>query len=96
MPMSRGLSDRARRLALGRYYFKVVVGAWMEHTGYDKWLMHDVLGYVLRPYIADSGVMWRESITDMSLKELADYIDDCRRFLAEFADIYVEDPKERP
>ena len=87
--------SRSNGAALKRYYWKVVIGAWSDYTGYDPREMHDELATYLLPDVADDGREIRTSLTALSPRELSHYVDDCKRLAATFAGIYIPDPEER-
>ena len=93
--MSGTTTFRSRRsIGWNRYYWHKVIPAWVDYTGYDKRLMHDVLAWLFLPAVLDDGTFWRDSTAGLSPEDFANYVDDCRRFLAEFAGIYIPDPNE--
>lgn len=91
MLTSRGLSRRSA--ALNRYYWKVVIPAWSDYTGYDKREMHDTLALHFLPDVDRDGRMTRERTSTLPHDRFAHYVDDCRRLLAQEG-IYIPDPNE--
>jgi hypothetical protein len=79
---------------MNRYYWKVVLGYWKQRTGYDKREIHETLANYFLPDVDDRGDMTRESTAGLDPQAFADYVDDCRRLMAERYDIYIPDPNE--
>ena len=82
-----------RSAALNRYYWKVVIPAWSDYTGYDKREMHDTLALHFLPDVDRDGCMTRERTSTLPHDRFAHYVDDCRRLLAQEG-IYIPDPNE--
>lgn len=89
-----GSTTTRRSSGWNRYYWHCVIPAWCDYTGYDKREMHEVLADHLLPVVDNDGRMTRESTAQLSPERFAHYVDDCRRLLAERADIYIPDPNE--
>lgn len=87
-------TTKRRSNGWNRYYWHVVIRAWSDYSGYDKRDMHEVLATHLLPAVDDEGAMTRDSTAALSPEGFADYVDDCRRLLAEIAGIYIPDPYE--
>ena len=92
-----GEQRKRRSLNLNSYYWAVVVKLLSEETGYDKDEMHEVLkSMFLRTRYQIKGV-WvdsTKSTTKLSNKEMAEFIEEVKRFAATTLGVYIPDPNE--
>jgi hypothetical protein len=83
---------QARSDLQNNYYWGVVIELSRNFCGYEKDEMHNAFGMMFRKMEAVDGIPTIKSTKTMSTEEFWEYVEQCRRFMAEF--IYIPDPNE--
>jgi len=94
--MSAGREDRS--LPQNSWYWGVIVRMIGEHCGYSAEETHDALKQM---FLRDrenerDGLVRIKSSTRLDTREFSDYCEQCRKWAAEFLNLYIPDPNEVP
>tara|TARA_R100001244_G_scaffold122634_1_gene92271 strand:+ start:145 stop:504 length:360 start_codon:yes stop_codon:yes gene_type:complete len=84
---------KKRSLPQNKYYWKVIVHMISEETGYTIDQAHGKLAQKFL-LVRDSGTPYARSTTSLSTKEMEDYLENIRRWAAEFLSLNIPEPGE--
>ena len=77
-----------------RYLFGVVYAIISDCTGYDPEQVHDAMKVKFASQHLDNGLVITERTSKMTTERMTQYIDDIKRWAAEFLGCYIPDAGE--
>ena len=77
-----------------RYLFGVVYAVISENTGYDPEQVHDAMKVMFASQHLENGLVITEHTSKMDTVRFSKYVDDIKRWAAEFLHCYVPDAGE--
>lgn len=83
-----------RTSASNRYLWGVVYAVISEATGYDPEQVHDAMKEKFASTRLENGLMITERTSKMDTIRFTKYVDDIKRFAAEFFQVYIPDADE--
>ena len=86
--------SRQRSGQQNRYYWGVVLAIIGETTGYDTEQIHDAMKEKFASKRLDNGLMITERTSKMDTVRFTQYIEDIKRWAAEFLSAYIPDAGE--
>ena len=85
---------KTRTSQQNRYLFGVVYAIISDCTGYDPEQVHDAMKVKFASQHLDNGLVITERTSKMTTERMTQYIDDIKRWAAEFLGLYIPDAGE--
>ena len=85
---------KTRTSQQNRYLFGVVYAIISDCTGYDPEQVHDAMKVKFASQHLDNGLVITERTSKMTTERMTQYIDDIKRWAAEFLGCYIPDAGE--
>ena len=85
---------KTRTSQQNRYLFGVVYAIISDCTGYDPEQVHDAMKVKFASKHLDNGLVITERTSKMTTERMTQYIDDIKRWAAEFLGCYIPDAGE--
>jgi len=77
-----------------RYLWGIVYAIISDNTGYDPEQVHDAMKVKFASKHLDNGLVITERTSKMTTERMTQYIDDIKRWAAEFLGLYIPDAGE--